>query len=343
MTSSGTTTITTVNGAFKWFEQNVARVDDDDNSNAKTVHPDIRKAVADAMPVAHHFLSGSYGRRVQAVHLHDIDIIVVLNDDDGAFWNDALGTLKQAQAALSDCDLVRRAAAPSVRAAKAFLHDYEFHVDIVPALRPSSGDGLYLTRNLPDEGINDWSLEYPEQQLKACQDKNKATNGLYVPATRVIRAWNQRYKTDKVLRSYHAEALLYHAIGNATTLKDATVAFFDHAYDALAPGQLTATPGAPAGRYVDDRLSDEARATAREKVEKARDKAHEAADTEDPGKAMEAWTKVFGNRFPSPSTQPDLVEAALRSGTAFASDATIRVGQTADSRDRLPVRSWRRG
>lgn len=335
-------TVKTVADAFKWFEKNVARVDDDDNRDAKGVHPEIRKAVCAAMPVEHHFLSGSYGRRVQAVKLKDIDIIVVLDDEDGEFYRSAYDTLLLVQDALRECALVRQARPPSVRSVKAFLHDYEFHIDIVPAIRPQATEGLYLTRNIPAEQLNDWTMEYPEQQLKACQDKNKATDGLYVPATRVIRAWNQRYPTAKPLRSYHAEALLYHGIGDADTLEEATLAFFDHAYAALAPGRLTATPGAPAGRYVDDRLSAEDRATAREKVEKARKKAQAAADIEDAGRAMEAWAKVFGDKFPTPSTHPDVVEAALRSGTAFAVGAGIRGTRSSGSRELLPGRSWSR-
>lgn len=195
--------------------------------------------------------------------------------------------------------------------------DYEFHVDVVPALKRGFGEGLYLARNIPDENLDDWSLEYPEQQLKACPDKNRATGGLYVPATRVVKAWNQRYDPTKPLRSYHAEALLYHGIGDAKTLKEAVLAFLDHAYDTLAPGKLTATPGAPSGRYVDDRLAADDRKAAREKVEAARKKAHEAADIEDSGTAMKAWVKVFGNGFPSPTTEPDAVDAALRADTGL--------------------------
>lgn len=336
-------TIKTIDDALKWYERNVARVDDEDNQNAKDVHPDVRKAVSDAMPVLTDFLSGSYGRKVQAVKLNDIDIIVVLDDPDGAFKADAKATLLQVQDAVRGCDLVRRVNPPSVRSVKAFLHDYEFHIDIVPALRPASGDGLYLTRNLPDEGFNDWTLEYPEQQRDACRQKNKDTNGLYLPATRVVRAWNQRYPTSKPLRSYHAEVLLYHGIGNTNTLQDATLAFFDHAYDTLAPGRTTPTPGAPFGRYVDDRLSADDRAAAREKVKVAREKAHTAAEETDPAKAMEAWAKVFGDKFPTPSTHPDVVEAALRSGGAFASGAAIRTGtRGSNDRDLLAGRSWRR-
>jgi hypothetical protein len=340
-TSSTRKTIKTVDDAFEWYESNVARVPDGENADGKAVHPEVRKAVCAKLDVEHHFLSGSYGRKTQAVTLKDVDIIVVLKDEDGSLQASASDALKKVQEAAIECDLVRRTRV-SVRAVKCFLHDYEFHVDIVPALRPALGDGLQLPRNIPNEGLDDWSLEYPEQQLKACQDKNKATDGLYLPATRVIKAWNQRYPTAKPLRSYHGESLLYHGIGETKTLQEAVLAFFDHAYDALTLGQLTATPGAPAGRYVDDRLDPEDREAAREKVEAAREKAHEAADIEDPGEAMEAWVKVFGTGFPSPTTEPDAVDAALRSGNAFALGSGVRVGKTEESRDYIPGRSWSR-
>jgi hypothetical protein len=331
-----------VNQAFDYFEHHRARVSDEDNADAKAVHPEIRMAVSDALPVLRDFLSGSYGRRVQAVVLRDIDLIVVLDDPNWVYRRDAHGTLLRIQGALSDSDLVRLAAKPSVRAAKAWLKDYEFHFDIVPALVPAVGEGLYLTNNRPDEGVNEWTLEYPEQQREACREKNRQTGGRYVPATRVVRAWNQRYSTIKPLRSYHAEALLYHAIPESATLQEAVLAFFDYAHESLAIGRLTPTPGAPSGRWVDDRLAPEDRVEAAERVGAAREQAHKAADTEGPGEAMVEWQKVFGDTFPSPETHPDIVEAAMRSGTAFAVGAGIRSGRKQEGRDVIPRRSWRR-
>jgi hypothetical protein len=104
-------TIKTIDGAFEWFEKNVARVDDQDNKDAKAVHPYIHKAVCAAMPVLAHFLSGSYGRRVQAVKLKDIDIILVLDDAHGTHWASAKDTLVEVQDALRECapSCVRRA------------------------------------------------------------------------------------------------------------------------------------------------------------------------------------------------------------------------------------------
>lgn len=331
--------ITNVEDAFKSFERNTARVPDDENKDGKAVHPEIRKAVTDAFPNTEHFLSGSYGRRSQAVKLKDVDIIVVLDDPNGKFRSSANETLEAVREVVSDHELVRTTRI-SVRAVKAFLHDYEFHVDIVPALVPAFGSGLELTRNIPDDGFDDWTLEDPKGQLEAAQDKNKDTEGVYVPATRVVKAWNQRYPTAKPLRSYHAEAILWHALSDKTTYEEAVLAFFDKAYDLLAPGARTLVPGSQT-RYVDDRLKDEDRAKAREKVEAAREKAHDAADKDDPGEAMDAWVKVFGTAFPAPSTNPDALAEGLREGTAKAVGAGFAVGGIGE-RKPIAGRSWSR-
>jgi len=331
--------ITTVEEAFESFECNTARVPDDENADAKAVHPEIRKAVTAAFPNTEHFLSGSYGRRTQAMKLKDVDIIVVLNDPDGKFKASASQTLEDVREVVSDHELVRTTRV-SVRAVKAFLHDYEFHVDIVPALVPAFGSGLELTRNLPKEGCDDWTTEDPKGQLQAAKDKNKDTGGIYVPAARVVKAWNQRYPTAKPLRSYHAEAILWHALTGKTTLDEAVLAFFDKAYELLAPGARTLVPGSYT-RYVDDWLSDEDRAKACEKVEAAREKAHEAAEKDDPGEAMDAWVKVFGTSFPAPSTDPDVLAEGLREGTAKAVGAGFAVGGLGE-RKSIEGRSWSR-
>lgn len=55
--------IKTVDDAFKWFERNVARVPDDENADRKSVHPEVRKSVSDALDVEHHFSPAPTGAR----------------------------------------------------------------------------------------------------------------------------------------------------------------------------------------------------------------------------------------------------------------------------------------
>jgi len=133
---------------------------------------------------------------------------------------------------------------------------------------------------------------------------------------------------------------MYHALSTGCTLQEAVLALFDHAYDALAPGARTLVPGST-NRYVDDRLKDEDRAAAREKVETAREKAHAAAEEEEQGDKMEGWVKVFGPSFPAPSTDQDAVAKELREGTAKAVGAGFTVGR-AGEREAIRGRSWSR-
>ena len=72
-----------------------------------------------------------------------------------------------------------------------------------------------------------------------------------MPGTRIIKAWNKPYRTvDAMLRSYHAEAILWHALTGKTTLHEAVLAFFDEAYDRLAPGARTLVPGSTTGTWT---------------------------------------------------------------------------------------------
>ncbi len=81
-----------VHEAFERFENEVVRVPKAENDEAKRVHPKIRGTLERELPEhLETFLSGSYGRRVQAVRLKDIDIIVVLDDPDGRFAASAGG------------------------------------------------------------------------------------------------------------------------------------------------------------------------------------------------------------------------------------------------------------
>lgn len=329
--------ITTVEQAFDEFERTTARVPDDENSDAKDVHPDIRKAVTSALSVDTHFLSGSYGRKTQAMHLKDVDIIVVLNDPDGEYWNSASDTLEAVRKAALDCDLVSRTR-KSVRAVKCFLDDYDFHVDLVPALRRTTS-GLYLTRNMPGEH-DDWTLEDPEAQKTASADKNRDTDGRHIRVVRIVKAWNQRHSSFKPLRSYHAEALVHLSQQPGMDYASAVGAFFDTAYDRLAPGELTPTPGRP-GRYVDDRLEADDRAEARERVEAAREHIHAAQAETDPTAAMEHYVKVFGSGFPAPSTMPDAVAAAMATNSARVAGAGLTVTSTPTTRKVPDGRSWR--
>ena len=329
--------IDSVQKAFEEFECETVRVPKKENDAAKDVHPKIREAVKEELEdVVDDFLSGSYSRRVQVGQkLHDIDVILVLDDPNGDYAASASAALGAIQDAIRDCDLVRRTI-KRVRSVRTFLHDYEFHLDLVAARKSPFGERLLLARNLPEEGLDDWSTANPRGQRDAAWAKNEECGGMYIPAVRIIKFWNEG--RGKPLRSYHAESILFHALTGPLDYAEAVVRFFDAAYEALAPGVLTSDPGEPT-TYVDERLEDEERRLAREEVGGARTAAHTAAEIEDVGEALDAWVEVFGSSLPAPSTAPDKLAASLAARTAGAVGAGIQAGR---GRPVIQSRPWQR-
>jgi len=176
--------IVSVQQAFEQFERNAVRVPPPDNEAAKSVQQRIRDHLAGELAeLVETFLSGSYSRRVQVVKLHDIDIIVVVDDPTGAFTALAAAALAAIGDAARSCDLVSSVSAPRVRSVRLTLHDYEFTVDLVGAREPEGGgDGLLLACNLPEEGRDEWTWGNPRGQREAAVKKNEQTGGIYVPS-----------------------------------------------------------------------------------------------------------------------------------------------------------------
>lgn len=331
-------TIVSQQQAFDKFEKDSVRVPDSETREAKAVHPEIRDTLEQQLEeVIKTFLSGSYSRKVQVVKLNDVDAIVVLNDPDGTFAASAGAALEAIREAAKGSDLVRRTKL-GVRAVKLFLHGHEFTVDLVAAREPENGaEGLLLARHLPEEGYDDWQLLNPEGQRRAAMDKNDECDGMYVPGVRIVKFWNEG--EGKPLRSYHAEAILWHALNGNVEYPEAVVRFFDEACARLAPSARTPDPGAPDADPVDHRLEPEERAAARNRVEKARRKAYRAFESEDLGEALDLWAEVFGSAFPAPGTSSEKIGGALGSGAAGVVGTGVRPGR---GREFIPARSWSR-
>ena len=333
--------IASVQQAFEHFEGTAVRVPPQDNEAAKQVQRDIRDHLARELEeLVESFLSGSYSRRVQVVRLHDIDIIVVVNDPTGAFTASAAAALTAIGEAARSCALVRSVSAPRVRSVRLTLHDYEFTVDLVGAREPDDGsDGHLLACHLPEEGRDDWTWGNPRGQRQAAVEKNDQTGGIYVPSVRLVKFWLGRVwgEGDKPFRSYHAESILHGALSAKVDFDEAMVKFLDAAYDALAPGILTPDPGAPS-TYVDERLDPNERREARDAVAPARAAAHAAYEKDELNEAFDAWAEVFGPAFPAPSTSSENVGASLGAGTAGVVGAGIRADR---GRPVIHSRPWR--
>jgi len=334
--------ISTVQQAFEEFEKTKVRVPAWQNDRAKEIHPEVRAAVKEHLGDLFNraFLAGSYARKVQTLRLKDVDIIFVLNDPDGTFEASADAALERLRAAAKTCDLVERTRI-GVRAVKLTIDGEEFTVDIVAALEDAFG-GIRLARRLPEDGSDDWTPANPKGQLDAHWQKNKDTDGMFIPAVRIIRYWNQRtkYNGKNALPSYLAESILYHALMSHCEFADAVEKFFRAAETHLStPWPSVSCPGSPSN-MVDDRLDDSRREFALEKVRAALVHVEDAMAQDDPVDAMDCWVKVFGDAFPAPSGDTSALAAALRSGTAVAKGAGITTSAP-DGRQVIPARPWR--
>lgn len=334
--------VTSVQQAFEEYENKV-RVPSKQADRAKEVHPEVQAAVekdlGDLFKRA--FLAGSYARKVQtAPKLKDVDIIFVLNDPDGNFAASAQAALERLRKATKTCDLVS-ATRIGVRAVKLTIEGEEFTVDAVAALEDASGN-IKLARFLPDENLDDWTSANPKGQMDEHWKKNKATEGVFLPAVRIVKTWNQRtkYKGKNALPSYLVESILFHAMSKKVDFADAMLAFFRQAETDLASGTPTVPcPGSPSNK-VDDRLDDDRRKAALEKVRAALKDAAAAVAESDASKAMDLWAKVFGPAFPAPSGDTSALAAALKGGTARAAGAGISASP-GNGRQVIESRPWR--
>lgn len=316
------------------FEETVVRIPTDDVNESNSVYQEVKGCLEESLPIKAILGAGSRARRTQALKLKDIDMIVVMDDPDGQLRASADGAMEVLREPVKELDLVRRTL-KRVRAVKAFLQEYEFTVDLVAGLEEPSTDQLWIPRRLPEEGFDDWTLANPRGQTRAAAEKDVECDGKYVPVVRLMKYWN--IISGKPLRSYHAEAMVWHAITEKCDYPDGVLRFFEFAYDALAPHNRVTDPGNPFA-YVDDRVEEDEREAARNKIASARDLSREAIATEDDLEALQIWGKVFGSAFPTTESLGEL-------GSALASDRARATGTGIgiDSGRRIiPSRPWRR-
>jgi hypothetical protein len=336
MTSSSTS----LQQTFEQFEKESVRVPDSENRAAKKVHPEFRDAVKEYLAelFADSFLAGSYARKTQAVHLKDLDVIVVLHDPTGELRASASGTLAAMKKAANSYGPVS-GVTTKCRAVECHLGGYTFWVDLVPALDDGYG-GLLLAFVDQDENIDEWCPADPKGQLKACRDKNADTGGAYVAVTRICKFRNGSFTSSpsqqKPLPSYLVEAILYDALTGAIDWADAVLAFFRRAKHHLSIASPSVPCPGKSTDYVDEMLDDERRLKALVKVEAALANAEAAAAATSPDDAREAWAKVFGPSFPAPSNSSRAIANALRGGTAGVTGTSVTVGS---GRKPIPARS----
>jgi hypothetical protein len=322
--------------AFVQFEKQTVRVPRPEIAAAQRVHPEVRSFVeAGISAVRGSRLVGSYARKTQAAHLKDIDVLFEIEDSTGTWRASASRALAGIASVAERCPLVTRTNV-RVRAVELILGGHPFTVDLVPGIKPPSGPGMLLARNLPEEGRDDWTLENPDGQSDAALKKNALLAGSYIPAVRIVKFWNQGCSQPPPLKSYLAESIVWHAMKNGMSYPEAFVAFLEMGLYLLRPGRGVPDPGNP-HKMVDAKMTPAERAHALALMEGVLNRARLALVAHGSA-ALTAWATIFGPAFPSPQNDPQVLHDALKRGQAMAVGAGI---SSAPGRPIIKPRSWR--
>lgn len=250
--------------------------------------------------------SGSLARGTHKDPIHDVDLLVVYEDDAHPGWHnseendDTAGeALEHARTSVKELIGRNGTEGEEVRhtllrnhSVKCFLDDPDdpgaFTVDVTPALRRSEG-GFWIPESLSDI----WVPSDPEHLMKLVADRH-AEWPLFAKLVRVLKRWNSDH--GGLMKSLVIELLaLDHLDGEDRPCALST--FFTAA--AAAVQEPVCDPADLCGEVQPDLDRD----AAEEKLGEAAELAWEAVDLAGRRKGAQAmckWREIFGDIFPEP-------------------------------------------
>jgi Second Messenger Oligonucleotide or Dinucleotide Synthetase domain len=248
--------------------------------------------------------SGSLARGSQKDPIHDVDMIIVFDEEAFPEWgspgSSAEDSLRYTQgrvrALLGESEgtfanEVRRADVRN-HSVKCWLDDPEvkgaFTVDVTPALR--RGDELLL---IPERHSQKWIETAPEYLMRVVKDRHADWNK-FVPLVRVLKRWASDQSTE--MESLVLEVLALDHLPNEDRPK-ALARFFTAATTAvLLP---VVDPAQVCGEIQPD-LDRQAASAAFARAAEGAWRAVEADASGDAERAACLWRTVFGSIFPEP-------------------------------------------
>jgi len=278
------------------------------SSLAKTLPSEVRQWLKEhdyeTVP-PHTRLSGSYLRHTAISDIPDVDVLLFRPEVDlDRTPNAVVLELKRVLDTYPNASATTRAQRRSVHLA---LHDYGLHLDIVPAV---ACDGLDAPLKVPDRPRQVWIDSDPLGYARSLSALNQSNTERVVPLVKLIKAWRDVHMRTQRPKSYLLEVMVFHAItderitvhgrGCADNFAD-LLGYWNGEYRDL----VEASTGMP--RVFDPQLGHLLTAgwershfeTFMRRVEEAASLARQALDTDDEKKANEAWSKVFGDFWPS--------------------------------------------
>lgn len=271
---------------------------DSDIADAKAAHEKVRDRLRtdEESREAHKdtFLSGSYARHTAINDINDVDVICVLDVDHTITDPETL--LVWLHGILNTYYSEVRAQGRSV-GAKA---EKGVWLDIVPSALVAADDGPLW---IPDRQAKQWVQTHPKGQIAAGVSMNKITDGYYVHAVKLLKAWRDRLPTESCQpKSYILETLTHRAIGIPKSHAAAVVNVLEGVersygiYRNLKTVPSIYDPGYPtinvAKRWPFSEFND-----FMTQVKSAAATARQALDNADETESRKLWRKLFGAKF----------------------------------------------
>jgi hypothetical protein len=271
---------------------------DTDVADAKDAHEKVRQQLRTDKDSkdAHKdtFLSGSYARDTAINDINDVDVIWIVDIDRSKTDPEVLLAWTEGILANYYNKTKRQGRSVGAQAAKGVW------LDIVPATLIAADDGPLW---IPDRTARDWVPTHPKGQIQAKTNKNKATNGYYVPVIKLMKFWRDRLPTESCkLKSYILETLTHGSIGSPTSYATGVVNALEgieRTYGVYRDSNvvpLISDPGYAsvnvAKHWQPNDFSDFMR-----QVRAAAETARSALDSTDETESRKLWRKVFGSTF----------------------------------------------
>lgn len=295
-----------VSDAFAKFQKTV-NAEPDAVSEARRRRDLFRGAFGQEADVHEVVPSGSLARGTQKDPIHDVDLVIVFDDEDHPDWGtpgssaeDALnytrGKVNELLGAThGSYDQVVRLARWRNHAVKCFFDDPEdetgFTVDAMPALRRNGH--FYI----PEASSKKWIECDPEALIRDVANRHHSWNK-FAGTIRMLKRWGA--DQDIKIKSLVMEALaLEHVPEGVNDQASAIKQFFVAAAYAIEGGEMVTDPAELCGPIQID-LDYTEFATRLRQASTDASAAMAAQVNNDTSSAIAHWGKVFGPEFPPP-------------------------------------------
>jgi hypothetical protein len=258
-------------------------------------------------------VSGSFARRTHQRPIHDLDLVVIFDEEEHPDWGlpgtsgeEALryaGKRVNALLGATNGTVAHeiRLASPRNHAVKCFRgdpDDPEFTVDLMPAFRR---DGMLL---IPESASQKWVPTNPEYLIREVLAR-QAEWHRYQGTVRILKGWAENWagKRGTKIKSLVVEVLALDLLEEAGNRPTALKSFFLKAAWHIQNGNRVMDPAGICGEIQPD-LDYEILGDALAECADLAARATSAAANNDQRKAVDFWGQVFGDGFPDPPPPP---------------------------------------